>query len=206
MTKRVKKILCITIPLGTLFLICIIGFCVLLYLSLYGNGFFAKTTKDINRYGEFRENHCLVEKQYVFFPQTLDNVEKVNEYLYVYDTFAGGGHQIYLDVSYSALTFQSEMERWKNYKDSWYSQSPKFDDAVLFNNPTLVFWYWPKHYYGYISFIEEEYRVIYVLIEVGDADILIPESYMPKNYWKNENGGGDGYLYIIESKSNRWYE
>lgn len=67
-------------------------------------------------------------------------------------------------------------------------------------------YYEPKHCYGYISFIEKDYRVIYVLIEPGDADILIPEPYMPKNYWQNENGEGDGYLYMIEVKFYRWYE
>lgn len=62
MTKRVKKVLCITIPLGALLLTCVTGFIVAVFLAFFGDGIFAKTIRNPDDYGTFRENDTVHER------------------------------------------------------------------------------------------------------------------------------------------------
>ena len=65
--------------------------------------------------------------------------------------------------------------------------------------------------YEYISYIEAENRIIYVYIDYGKADILIPNEFLPKNYYINigkSEGQKDGYYYSVEGTYStiHWYE
>ena len=202
MTKIEKTVLCITIPLGALILTCFMGLIIVIFLCLFDNGIFAQTTRDINRYGEFRSLGELHETDYLIFPETLENVKQVNEYIYLYDVIGFGGKQLYLDVTYDDKTFQDEIEYWGDYTYPGTGKKAKLDKGILFNAPTYVFCYF-KISYLYMSFVQEENRIIYVFIDPGEADILIPESYMPKNYYNND---ADKYSYTYNGNLNNWYE
>jgi len=167
----------------------------------------------VEDYGVFFQTKNLYEDdQLLIFPETLENASVVNGYKYLdgyYGFFAGA--QIYLDVTYDEETFAKETEYWSNYK---YDDTvvddvpPKFDDAYLFNYPTFVFEYQSVEY-QYISVIEQECRMIYVYIEIG-SDEVIPDEFLPKNYYKNTYGADDeddGYLFSIKSVHDEsWYE
>lgn len=209
MTKKVKKVLGITIPLGALLLTCVTSFIVAVFLALFGDGIFAKTIRNPDDYGTFRRNDTVHETECLIFPETLENVEKVNEYIYSYDSFGLGGTQIYLDVCYDKQTFQYEVEYWGNYTYPSTRKKAKLDKGVLFNKTTYVFCY--NISYLYISFLEEENRVIYVFIEPGgEMEILIPQENMPKNYYDNEHGdtanNADKYYYNYAGTLDDWYE
>ncbi|MBE7093125.1 MAG: hypothetical protein E7367_00360 [Clostridiales bacterium] len=171
----------------------------------------ARVSRDIEKYGQFRKNDMLHESEILIFPEDLSEAKQVNEYVYLFDTIAWGGTQIYLDVTYDEETFAKEREYWSNYK---YDDTvvddvpPKFDDAYLFNYPTFVFEYQSVEY-QYISVIEQECRMIYVYIEIG-SDEVIPDEFLPKNYYKNTYGADDeddGYLFSIKSVHDEsWYE
>ena len=95
-------------------------------------------------------------------------------------------------------TFQKEIEYWKEYTLQLNTCSCEmkiiFDNAYLFNYPTAIAWYYYKNY-TYMSIIEEQNRIIYVVLSVSDANTtpIIPEEFLPKNYHKNVGKNRDGY-------------
>ena len=173
----------------------------------------ARVSRDIEKYGQFSKNDMLHESEILIFPEDLSEAKQVNEYVYLFDTIAWGGTQIYLDVTYDEETFAKEREYWSNYK---YDDTvvddvpPKFDDAYLFHYPTFVFTY-NRWEYQYISVIEEECRMLYVYIDAGYAKEIIPDAVLPKNYYKNTQGEDeeqDGYFFDVACGDDdiEWYE
>ena len=139
----------------------------------------------------------------------MEKVEKVNRYICGYDkSDYQSSEQIYLDVTYDQQTYNEEMERWQGYSHQWSGKQTKIDNGVLFNEQTYVFRY-NSHQYQYITFIQEDNRIVYVFISPGDTEILVPQEYLPKNYLDNEAGDltkVDGYQYAYENALDIWYE
>ena len=156
----------------------------------------AKVISNPNEYGTFMNNNCLHEYEWIIFPENLDNTKTVNDYKYLYDTILMGGHQIYLDVIYDEDKFQKEIEKLNNfeYSDNVVTKSKfRYDrECKLFNYPTYIAIYM-KGCFSYASILREENKIIYVYIESGDEDLLIPEEYLPKEYHRVNSREYDSY-------------
>jgi hypothetical protein len=173
------------------------------FLSIFGFSSSIETQTTIEKYRTWTSLHGGL----ACFPETLTNMDGINEYYCRIDhplSFGTPEYEIFLDITYSKSDYEKEVARLSTmeYKSSNFpeTRSLKYDNAVLFHFPTYIAAYDQSDYdYEYACLDEENYRLIYVYIQIMNyEEVQMEEVYRPKHLEINGNDDtSDGYYYSL---------
>lgn len=96
----------------------------------------AKFSTDINDYGIGFEKYLINEELLVIFPENLNNIKHVNEYIFKYDKISYAGNQIFLDVTYDETTFKKEVAYWAEFE--YLHKNDKYEFEYIKLNLTIL--------------------------------------------------------------------
>lgn len=156
-----------------------------------GNDRKVQLDTNINNYGKFNYSDLYLGETYsdlklVIFPESIENNKVINyKNLKVTQGFNTVGINIFIVVEYSESLYNQEIQRLENSSRPYGEKTIKFlvDEAIKFNNKTYIATYNTFYSFEYATLLGEN-KIAYVyLSRVQKDEMLMPEEYLPKDYY-----------------------